>query len=113
MKRSIFLALTVFSTLQVFAEKKFYIGSYFSIKDGIQYEHLYSSADDNQEVSLLEWEYSPLYCFGLSCDFNSNGFKAFFKMDTAIPASCGHMYDSDFFFPAGRISTQKLAQDMN
>lgn len=113
MKRFIFLALTVFSTLQVFAEKKFYIGSYFSIKDGIQYEHLYSSADDNQEVSLLEWEYSPLYCFGLSCDFNSNGFKAFFKMDTAIPASCGYMYDSDFFFLNGIKDTCNYSKSEN
>lgn len=96
-----FLAVAAFASLQLFAEKKFSIGPYVSVKNGTQYEYLYSSADDDQEVSLLEWEYTPLYCVGLSLDFNRSGFNAFSKMDAAIPVSCGHMYDSDFFYVNG------------
>lgn len=96
-----FLAIAAFASLQLFAEKKFSIGPYVSVKNGTQYEYLYSSADDDQEVSLLEWEYTPLYCVGLSLDFNRSGFNAFSKMDAAIPVSCGHMYDSDFFYVNG------------
>ncbi|WP_407399249.1 omptin family outer membrane protease [Treponema sp.] len=101
MKHRILLLIFFFSPFSLFAEKNLSVSPYFSIKSGTLYEYLYSSENSNNEVSLLEWDYSQLYCLGLKTSFENKNAEFYFGFDFALPLECGNMYDSDYFYKNG------------
>ena len=72
---------------------------FFSYQYGKLGEYLYcqeSSNSDFEKLSYLEWEEKPLWLYGLKMNASYKHLYLGVSATSAIPASCGKMYDSDW-----------------
>lgn len=72
---------------------------FFSYQYGKVGEYLYaqdSSSSDFEKLSYLEWEEKPLWLYGLKMNASYKHLYLGVSATSAIPASCGKMYDSDW-----------------
>lgn len=59
-------------------------------------ESLYYSRIPDQKCSLLEYEQRPIFLFGAKIDFIYSNSIFSLQGGTALPLSCGHLFDSDW-----------------
>lgn len=95
----LFLALPAF--LFAFDSSKAHLSfePFFSYQYGKIGEYLYArddSASDFERISYLEWEEKPVWLYGLQMNASYKHLYVGAAVTTALPASCGKMYDSDW-----------------
>ena len=74
----------------------FSVSPNFGLSFGSLGEYLYSQYETNLLVSDLQWNFSPLFKFGIKAQYN---YKLFFvegSFSYFLPTTCGKMYDSDY-----------------
>ena len=71
-----------------------YLQPAFSCTIGKMNESIYSSK--GYKCSLLEWEQKPLWNYGITVFTAFKNFGITAEFDSALPVSCGKMYDSDW-----------------
>ena len=75
---------------------KLTVEPFIGITGGTIYESLYSAEILEHKNSLLEWNMSPLYVYGLNIKGGYKNFSLSLDVTNALPVYCGKMYDSDW-----------------
>lgn len=98
----------------VFARPGLSLEPYISISSGTLGEYLYSTNDDYQLVSYLDWQQEPLYNIGMKFNSVFGNFGISANADFGFPLRCGTMYDYDYFYnsiyPEGEACNRSLSE---
>lgn len=113
--KTVFLAfLTMLVPVVSYAGTVFSVSPHAGFAYGGMNKYIFSSKAE-QKLSCLEWETKPLWTAGLNLDVEKENFGVLLAFDYGLPADCGKMYDSDYYYnneyPQGNVCNYSISDN--